>query len=186
MKVFTAHEPPDGGGSRFEGITFVKEGFSWPALFVPMFWLIWHRMWWVLLAWLAISTALGAVGELVEESGFIVGVLSVLFALWFALEANALRRWSLARKGWHLLGVAAGRDQEEAEQSFFGRHLAQSAGPARGSTQATTAAPRVPPVARQSGAPGSGAANPGTRHPGTRHPDTGGKEPVIGLFPQPE
>lgn len=33
-----------------------------------------------------------------------------------------MRRWSLARKGWRMLGVAAGRDESEAERSFFSRY----------------------------------------------------------------
>ncbi len=162
MKVYTVHEPPESRGNRLDRIVFVKEGFCWPALFVPMFWLLWQRMWWVLLAWLAIGVGLGAIGEFFEELSFVVGVLSVLFALWFALEANGLRRWSLAQKGWQMLGVAAGRDPGEAEQSFFRRHMADEA----------THASSLPKASRVPATP--------------RSPAPGGNQPVIGLFPQPE
>lgn len=175
MKVFTVHEPPDAGSRRLDRIVFVKEGFSWPALFVPMFWLLWHRMWWVLLAWLAIGAGLGVVGEVFESLGFVVGVASVLFAFWFALEANALRRWSLAQKGWRMLDVAAGRDREEAEQSFFRRDSAQ---PASARPAANSASGRSTP-----GYYGSAGR---ARAPVARPAGPGGKEPVIGLFPQPE
>ena len=166
MKVYTVHEPQEGGGNDFGRITFVKEGFCWPALFVPMFWLLWRRMWWVLLAWLAIGVALGAVGELIGELSFVVGVLSVLFALWFALEANGLRRWSLAKKGWRLLGVAAGRDEGEAEQSFFRRYMAEEATHGSSLPKASRASVHLPPVPRP------------------KAPDS--NQPAIGLFPQPE
>ncbi|MCT8972194.1 DUF2628 domain-containing protein [Microbaculum marinisediminis] len=162
MKVYTVHEPPEGDGDSADRILFVKEGFCWPALFVPMLWLLWHRMWWVLLGWLAISTGLAVLGELVEEVAFIVGVASLLFSFWFALEANVLRRWSLGRKGWRMLGIAAGRDREEAEQSFFRRYLALKVARA----PSRSAAPHLPPVPRP-------AASTTDR-------------PVIGLFPQPE
>ena len=162
MKVYTVHEPPESRGNRLDRITFVKEGFCWPALFFPMFWLLWRRMWWVLLAWLAISVGLGAIGELVDELSFVVGVLSVLFALWFALEANGLRRWSLAQKGWRQLGVAAGRDQGEAEQSFFRRYVAEEA-------THVSILPKTQPVPAAS-RPKAPSAN----------------QPVIGLFPQPD
>lgn len=161
MKVYTVHEPPEGDGARMDRILFVKEGFCWPALFVPMLWLIWNRMWWVLLAWLAIGAGLGVLGELVRETNVIVAVVSLVFAFWFALEANALRRWSLAGKGWRQLSVAAGRDREEAEQSFFRRYLAAAQRPAPRS-----AAPHVSSALR-SAAPAA-------------------HQPVIGLFPQPE
>ena len=162
MKVYTVHEPPEAGGNSLDRITFVKEGFCWPALFVPMFWLLWQRMWWVLLAWLAIGVGLSAIGELVKELNFVVGVFSVLFALWFALEANGLRRWSLARKGWRMLGVAAGRDQGEAEQSFFRRYVSNEA-----AHVSTTPKISHVPAKPRSSVPGS-------------------NQPVIGLFPQPE
>jgi hypothetical protein len=164
MKVFTVHEPPDAVSAspdrgRLDRITFVKEGFCWPALFVPMFWLLWHRMWWVLLAWLAAGVSLAAIGNQMPETDLIIGVVSLLFGLWFALEANALRRWSLSRKGWRMLGVAAGRDREEAEQSFFRRHLAPGREVPRPAAPVRTVPPRPRPPAN---------------------------EPVIGLFPQPE
>jgi Protein of unknown function (DUF2628) len=170
MKVFTVHEPPEGPGDSLDRIIFVKEGFCWPALVIPTFWLLWQRMWLVLLAWLAIGVGVGLLGEYVEGLDFIVGVFSLLFAFWFALEANALRRWSLARKGWRLLGVAAGRDREEAEQSYFRRHMAEALRP--GSRPGPRPAPLVSPFAQP------------PRPAGPSNPP--GHEPVIGLFPQPE
>ncbi len=161
MKVFTVHEPPTPGegSSRFDQIAFVKEGFSWPALFFPFIWVLWHRMWWVLLGWLAVAVATTLVAELVPETDTAVGVFSVLFTLWFALEANGLRRWSLEQKGWRMVGVAAGRDIVEAEQSYFRRHEQglRTTGPAQA---------RVPAVRPNAPARGGSVA-----------------EPVIGVFP---
>lgn len=159
MKVFTVHEPPapGEGSARFDRFAFVKEGFCWPALFVPFIWVLWHRMWWVLLGWLAVAVATTLLAELVSGAEAAVGVFSVLFTLWFALEANGLRRWSLEQKGWRMVGVAAGRDLVEAEQSFFRRQE-----PAR-----SAAAPaRVPSVRTGPSARGGSVG-----------------EPVIGVFP---
>jgi hypothetical protein len=174
MKVYTVHEPPaelsETDETRLDRITFVKEGFCWPALFIPTFWLLWHRMWWVLLAWLAIGVGIGVIGELVDDLDFILGVVSVVFALWFALEANALRRWSLGQKGWRMLGVAAGRNREEAEQSFFRRYLAGEDGLRSGRTGGNR--------------PASGHV-PTRTFPAPRPQPPAGTQPVIGLFPQP-
>ena len=166
MKVFTVHEPPEGRANRFEAITLVKEGFCWPALFIPAIWMIWHRMWWVLLGWLVIGVGLAAIGEVFKETSFVVGILSFAFSIWVALEANELRRWSLARKGWRLLGIAAGRDREEAEQSFFRRHLT----------------PLATGTAGQQGVPNPASA----RMPVVPRRPAAGTEPVVGLFPHPE
>lgn len=155
MKVFTVHEPPSAGdgAGRFDRLAFVKEGFCWPALVFPFVWTLWHRLWWVLLGWLAVAVATTLLAELLPATDMAVGVFSVMFTLWFALEANGLRRWSLERKGWRMVGVAAGRDLAEAEQSYFRRMASPS--------------PRPAPA----------------RVPGVRPAGAAAGEPVIGVFP---
>lgn len=183
MRVYTVHEPPESAGARLDRITFVKEGFCWPALFVPFFWLLWHRMWWALLGWMIVGVGLSVVGNLMPGSPAsgalmsgveaIITVISILFAFWFALEANAFRRWSLDQKGWAMLGVAAGRDREEAEQSFFRAHLTPNGGPA--SSQGRGVGARVAASRTPAHVP---------RVPNT--PSSAANEPAFGLFPRPE
>jgi hypothetical protein len=79
----------------------------------------------------------------------------VLFALWFALEANAMRRWTLSRNGWRFAGVAAGADRVDAEQRFFERHA--------GAMQGFIAPPPRSPA----------------------RPQDRSSETVIGVFPEP-
>ena len=48
MTLYSVYEPPSEAPdpeARAEGLEFVKEGFSWPALLVPALWLIYYRMW---------------------------------------------------------------------------------------------------------------------------------------------
>lgn len=162
MKVFTVYAPPEGGRSpsdEAERMVFVKDGFSWPALFVAPLWLIWHRLWLVLVGWLAIVFALTAVfGRLTWAEPYATPA-AIVFALWFAVEANALRRWTLERRGWRFAGIATGRSRIECEQRFFARWLE------------TVALPRT--GARRPAAPQAA-------------PRRSGEEPVIGLFPKPE
>ncbi len=160
MRVYTVHEPPGEltPEARAERTAFVKEGFCWPALFIAPIWLLYHRMAWGFLGYLVLSLLMGAlVARLPAGAG---SALSFLFAVWFALEANALRRWSLARKGWTTVGVASGRNRAEAEHGFFLRRERAShrAGPPR------TPSPGLP-----------------------RRPAMPDRDPaVIGLFPEPE
>lgn len=169
MKVYTVHRSPDRRVNPDDEIVFVREGFSWPALIVPTFWILWNRMWWVLLAWLAVGAALGVAGEYMPRSGWMIGVISVLLSLWFALEANALHRWSLTRKGWRMLDVTTGRDREEAERAFFLRYRRPSAVP-----------PPLRPGPTQTANPASRVPNAGNRPAGS---PAGSRQPVIGLFP---
>jgi hypothetical protein len=159
MRVYTVHEPPGlrgHGAAAAQRIVFVKDGFCWPALFVAPLWLIYHRMWLVLLGYLAASIVLEALATGLGPESFAAGLPGLLFALYFALEANNLRRWHLSRKGYALRAVTAGRDRAECERRFFAGWLAD---------EDDEAAPYVPPP---SPAP---------------VPPTGGG--VIGLFPEP-
>lgn len=141
VKVFMVMAPPelpDVGPDpewQAEQMVFVKDGFSFAALLFPFIWLIWHRMWLPLLGYLAylivISTVEFSFGQTVSA------VIVVAVAILFALEANNLRRWSLAAKGWTTIGEAVGRNREEAEFLYF-RDMAARTAPARPSSPAET------------------------------------------------
>jgi hypothetical protein len=128
VTVFSVYEPPIEApdiAERADRLAFVKEGFSWPALFVPALWLLYYRMWIefiiLVLIYVALQVAFGtgAQGQtLAVWASLAVGVL-------FAFEANDLRAASLERRGYRLAGVASGRDRTEAERSFFTAWLPQ-------------------------------------------------------------
>jgi hypothetical protein len=122
MTIYTAFE--DGRAARAEAadrVTFVKDGFCWPALFFAVPWLLWHRMWWVLLGYLlvviAIVLSMSPLGP--GHSATVYALMT--FAVLFALLANGFRRWTLERRGYRLAGVVQGRRLEDAERRFFER-----------------------------------------------------------------
>src|SRR5687768_16524893 len=117
MRAYTVHAPP-GDDAPPERFAFVKDGFSWPALFIPILWLVWHRLWLALVWYIAWVLALAWVDRLAGEGW--ATILAVLGALFLALEGNDIRRRSLASRGWRDLGAAAGSNREEAEIRFFG------------------------------------------------------------------
>jgi len=118
MKAFTVHMPPDlSGDAAAERAAFVKDGFCWPALFIPLLWLLWRRLWLVLIAYLIAVTAIGALQIVAGEGA--ATVILIAFAFFFAAEANNTRRWSLRRRGWTQAGEAFGRNRAEAEISYF-------------------------------------------------------------------
>ena len=58
MKTYTVHYRPEAGVSMTglaNDAILVKEGFSWPAFFIPFIWLIYQRMWIVFAAFIAIQ-----------------------------------------------------------------------------------------------------------------------------------
>ena len=122
MAIYTVLAPKarDGENARDVdpmAIVFVKEGVSWPALFVAGPWLIYRRMWLVLAAYLVLAIGVSAIGR--QFGGSIPGIILIAIHLLFALEANELRRWTLLRRGYAFLGVTEGRGLEAAEIRYF-------------------------------------------------------------------
>jgi hypothetical protein len=134
VTVYSVYEPPAEAPDlmqRADRLAFVKEGFSWPALFVPLLWLIYHRMWIELivlgLIYVVLQVAFGS-----DTQGQTLALwASVAVNVLFAFEANDLRAAALGRRGYRLAGVASGRDRIEAERSFFTTWLPQQANVAR-------------------------------------------------------
>ncbi len=118
MKTFTVHMPPDlAGDAAAERTVFVKDGFCWPALFMPVLWLLWHRLWLVLVAYFVAVAAITFI-EIVAGEGASIIIL-IAFAFYFAAEANNTRRWSLSRRRWTPAGESFGHDRGEAEIRYF-------------------------------------------------------------------
>ena len=122
MTIYTVLSPPPVSGDIAPdplSLRFVKEGFSWPALFFPELWLVVRRMWLVLL--LDVLVVIGAMSLTVAvvDAGALVLLLLLLARFLFALEANGLRRWTYFRHGYRLIGVVEGRRLWEAELRFF-------------------------------------------------------------------
>jgi hypothetical protein len=159
MKLFTAHEPRNArprDERAAEKIVFVKDGLSWPALFVPLLWLLWHRLWLGLLLYVvAVAIVTGAVyfGSLPMA---VQNIMFLLPNLWLMMEGNDLRRRKLARRGLVQTASVMGRTRDEAEQRFFAAWVR---------AEASMSAPR------------GGASTFMT----SRHDETG----VLGVFPQP-
>jgi hypothetical protein len=160
MAVYTVLEgKPSGDVARdAERVIFVREGFAWVALFVPLLWLLWHRLWLVALGWLILAVALQAGAAAL--GGPMPFIAALAFNVAFALEANALRRWTLERRGYRFVGVAAGANRDECERRFFATWL----------------------IGRQLK---SAPTAPGPWSP-TPSGEGGAAERIIGLFPTPE
>ena len=170
MTIFTVHAPPGVEAAALDpaALVVVKEGFSWPALLIPPVWLVWHRQWLVLLIWIVAGVVLSILSGLAGTDASTVVML--LFAFWFALEANGLRRWTLERRGYALLGVVEGRSLEEAERRFF----AEAA-----SGDDALAVSAAPPQSEASPPPPT--PSPSSAAPSRRPPGPG----IVGLFPAP-
>ena len=131
MTVYSVYEPADGTDleARTGKVAFVKDGIAWLALVVPILWLIYHRMWLELVAFLVIFMSLPVIFGSDPAGREIAGWASLGVTVLFAFEANDLRGWALRRRGFKFAGTAWGRDRVEAETRFFSRWLPQQQRP---------------------------------------------------------
>ena len=122
MLTYTVHEPPNAPPDRVdraESLMFIKDGFSWgAALFGPL-WLLLHRLWWPLLAYLAAYGGIEALRLTAILERRWAGLCLLALNLLLAFEGDTLRRWALTRRGWRPLGSANGRNRSECERRFF-------------------------------------------------------------------
>jgi hypothetical protein len=163
MPLYTVHAPAPPSDSIAPDpldYVFVKDGFSWPALFFAVPWMIFRRLWLALVLYLVVVGLAALAGRAI--GGALPALIIILWHLFFALEANSFRRAKLARRGYRLVGVAEGRRVSEAELRFF--HEIEL--PRRD--------PRQPPPARLQAALGAAPRSP--------TPESG---EVVGFFPVP-
>ena len=165
MSVYTVHQPPARTTDPLpaaERTVFVRDGFSfWAFLWAPL-WMLWHRMWVVLLGYVVLTAVFIWILVALGASRAALAVVGLFISLLVGLESSTLRRLSLRRRGWTNVGVISGNDLEDAERRFFGTWVGtprpqSPAGPSQPTTPAAAA-----PTAR-----------------GPQPPD------VIGLFPEP-
>lgn len=122
MKIYSVHYPME-VGSSLTGLAketiLVKEGFSWPAFYVPLFWLIYKRMWVVLAVFIALEIALAGLGSLAGLTDGLIFICSLTLQAIMGFEGNNLYRWSLERRRFKQQAIVAGADLAAAEHRFF-------------------------------------------------------------------
>ena len=166
MSVYTVHQSPARHADPLpdaERIVFVRDGFSFWAFLLAPLWMMWHRMWLVLLGYVVVIAAVDTALLVLGASQIAISVVGLFIALLIGLEASTLRRISLRRRGFRNVGIVSGADREDAERRFFGTWLTEL-----GSGSAAGVPPAAPPPV-----PTASSTS------GSHTPD------VIGLFPQP-
>ncbi|WP_417667875.1 DUF2628 domain-containing protein [Roseibium sp.] len=122
MSTYYVMAPPDlrdpvASPHEADRLVFIPDRFSWGAFVITIVWLLWNRMWLVLLGYLAATLTLELAAAF--AGGIAPAIAALAVSVLFGFEGNGLRRWTLERKGWRLMGLACGADQTEAELRFF-------------------------------------------------------------------
>ncbi|MGE0700101.1 MAG: DUF2628 domain-containing protein [Hyphomicrobiaceae bacterium] len=122
MQTFTIHEASDHPSDRLERaerLIMVKDGFSLAAAVLTPFWMIAHRLWLALLAYVAFLGVFELAVWLTGLDQQVAGWIVLGAHLLVGFEADSIRRWSLGRRGYRLVGSVSGRDWEECERRFL-------------------------------------------------------------------
>lgn len=150
MSTYVVMAPPEfddvaGAPYQTDRLEFVPDRFSVLAFLFSLIWLLVHRMWLVLLGYLGLTLAIELLALSVSQE--VMGVVALVIAILFAHEAQALRRWSLERKGWRVVGIVDAEGKEEAELRFLHK-AAQHLSPAymRQTRERPAPSPIVPRV----------------------------------------
>jgi hypothetical protein len=163
MPTFTVHEPPP---RKSESITaperyaFVRDGFHFWAFVGAPVWLLVRKLWLAFFLYVVLTIGLAVGLHFAGMPSYVQTTAAFLIALMVGFEAATIRRWTLTRRRWKMLGFVVGEDREIAERRFFAAWVAREPG---SETITPAAATYAMPVRR-------GAPSPSD---------------VIGLFPEP-
>lgn len=128
MVVYTVHESPKPLSDPLERaarLVFINDRFHWLAAIFPAIWLLVKGMWWELVAYLVLISALIGVLDVLGATPAAVSIIVVIVQIVFGFEAGALYRASLTRRGWRMQGTVAARNTVECERRFFEAWLPQ-------------------------------------------------------------
>jgi hypothetical protein len=153
MSVYTVYEPPlraRESAPNPERFVFVRDGFYFWAFLATWLWLLWHRMWLVLLLYVLVVLCLEGIFYYFGVDTVSATVADILVGLLIGIEASSLRRFSLTRRGFTNVGVVVGDNLEAAEQRFFSAWVdtgaARRQAPVAAAAVPVASVPRAPPV----------------------------------------
>lgn len=117
--VFSRTRPGDIAAAAEGRVVFVREAFSWLALLFGPLVLLYHRLWLVLAAYVAVAVLVGLALSLGGAPQASIEVVMIGFNLLIAFELPALRARKLVRLGYEEEGVVIAPKRDVAEQRFF-------------------------------------------------------------------
>lgn len=117
-KIFNVYEKPE-AAEPTERVELVREGFSFFAFALNIFWLIFNRMWWVLLGYVAVAVVLAVGAQMLHLSEVSVMLLQMWLNLLLAFHAYDLQGWVLKRRGYRLAGVLVAQSELEAQRRYY-------------------------------------------------------------------
>jgi hypothetical protein len=125
MKMRTFRVLVPGGGAEpmlaAERARFVRDGFSWPALFFGPFWLLARGLWRPLGIWLLGALFVALMFRSGKLASGVGGWLYLLSAIYLGLEGRKFVAAAIERGGFAFVDVVVSPNRSVAEEIFFRR-----------------------------------------------------------------
>jgi hypothetical protein len=117
-KIFNVYEKPE-AAEPTERVELVREGFSFFAFALNVFWLIFNRMWWVLLGYIIVGVALALGAQMLHLSEVSVMLLQLWINLLLGFHAYDLQGWVMKRRGYRMAGVLVAESEMVAQRRYY-------------------------------------------------------------------
>lgn len=114
--VILRHEdrtPPRGRAP----VLIVRDGWSWIGFIVPLFWLLWHRLWFAAFGVFVASLAIALLAQNPQWASLALP-FNLLVGLFVGLEGQGWRIDAARRHGYRLADIVETDTQEAAELRF--------------------------------------------------------------------
>jgi len=119
-EIYTVHEKSD-AKEPSERIVLVREGFAFWAFILTIFWLLYHRCWFMSVVYLLLLVVMDRAAHMLNLTMMAEAMLQLGLQFWLGGIANDCRRAALARKGYREIAVVCGESPLLAERRYFDR-----------------------------------------------------------------
>lgn len=124
MAIYEVYLPPQEGmpeHARWPRARLVRDGLAPLALFIPLLWLLWHRLWFAFAVYLLLMLGFFLLDR--TDVAAPAGFLALIPNLYLFLEGRRLIAARLERQGWRLASLIEAPDLDAAEQRLFSATL---------------------------------------------------------------
>ena len=126
MASYVVMEPAS--DRRGEAALFIKDAFAPLAVIVPLFWLLWNRLWFE--AVMAFCASLALMGAATWAGApKLAGIGSILIGIYVALEGGALKIAAARQRGYEDAAIVDASSLTEAEERYYLTRLPEPAPP---------------------------------------------------------
>jgi hypothetical protein len=121
LRTYLVFEPDAATSDATARVTFVRDKFSWPALFFTPVWLLLNRLWLAFVIFCAVEVLLLVAQYYFGLQNTAADLVLLLTPLVVAFEAAQLKAFRLVRRGYREADAVLADDLEGAERRYFER-----------------------------------------------------------------